>query len=86
MVCTLKSLVEEENQKLKEMINSLGAGRVDARTFEDLGRKQREIAEAEAALKELALGSYERHVRERWRDEARSNIYCIYTKTRTILI
>ena len=34
------------------MINSLGAGRVDARTFEDLGRKQREIAEAEAALKE----------------------------------
>ena len=29
---------------------------MDARTFEDLGRKQREIAEAEAALKEqLAL-------------------------------
>ena len=31
---------EEENQKLKEMIQSLGAGRtVDAQTFEDLGRK-----------------------------------------------
>eukprot|EP00435_Cladocopium_sp_Y103_P072855 s370_g41.t1 len=45
---------EEENQKLKEMIQSLGAGRtVDAQTFEDLGRKQREIAEAEAALKDM---------------------------------
>ncbi|CAK9089461.1 unnamed protein product [Durusdinium trenchii] len=43
----------DENQKLKEMIQSLGAGRVDARTFEDLGRKQREIAEAEAALKDM---------------------------------
>lgn len=44
----------EENQKLKEMIQSLGAGRtVDAQTFEDLGRKQREIAEAEAALKDM---------------------------------
>ena len=32
--------MEEENQKLKEMIQSLGAGRtVDAQTFEDLGRK-----------------------------------------------
>ena len=38
--CAILFLREEENQKLKEMIQSLGAGRtVDAQTFEDLGRK-----------------------------------------------
>ncbi|CAJ1386067.1 unnamed protein product [Effrenium voratum] len=60
----------EENQKLKEMISGLGAGRTfDARTFEDLGRKQREIAEAEAALKDMQKTFQERLQEDRQRQE-----------------
>ncbi|CAK9114835.1 Kinesin-related protein 1 (Kinesin family member 1) (Kinesin-3) [Durusdinium trenchii] len=65
----------DENQKLKEMIQSLGAGRVDARTFEDLGRKQREIAEAEAALKDMQKTFQEKLEEDRQRQgELRSTV------------
>lgn len=60
----------EENQKLRDMMAALSAGQgFDAQTFENLGKKQREIAEAEAALKEMQKSWAERLQEDKVRQE-----------------
>ncbi|CAE7579847.1 kif1 [Symbiodinium natans] len=60
----------EENQKLREMMAALSAGQgFDAQTFENLGKKQREIAEAEAALKDMQKSWAERLQEDKQRQE-----------------